>query len=79
MIPVSRALPADGMEVVARGEDDSIIRTIYDNGFPMDGVKSWVWLPKAVCACHVLRWNKKSKKRGVCPSCGTRWKKVLDV
>ena len=76
MIPVERALPANDTMVVARVEDDSIVRTMYDNGFALEGVKSWVWLPKETCECHSLRWKKKSKKSGRCLKCKTLWKKT---
>ena len=74
MISVKRALPKPGTEVIARVEEHHITPLVYDKGWPMRDVISWVWKSKTrKCSCHKLRWNKKSLRSGKCPKCGTRW------
>ena len=73
MIPVKRALPKDGTEVIARVERYHITTLEYDRGWPMRDVISWLWKSKSKCSCHKLRWNTESKQHGKCPKCGTRW------
>lgn len=76
MIPVSRATPKNGTEVVARVEKYHITPLTYDEGWPMLNVISWIWKGNTKkCSCHKLRWTPNMKSSGVCKKCGTTWKK----
>jgi hypothetical protein len=81
MITTGRARPKEGMNVIVRLKDKQVANAVYKArkfaGVPHEDVVSW--LPKKKgCACEKLRWNKKSRKAGKCPSCGIVWRKVLD-
>jgi hypothetical protein len=75
MIPVKRAIPAEGTKVYVRFEDKSSGPAIFTKGkFRHNNEQNVIsWIHNSItnqCKCTKL------KKVGKCKNCGTKWKKI---